>query len=241
MLFVCILDMCQVLFSFRNIWSQVEALLASTLSYYVCAPTGPFFRATRNERFYIHCFSLTDSPCITKSLLSANAARLVCLEPMVYWRWRTENSLWCRRFMTDITHPQTSLVSIAKAQHSTLSTQPLNTANYYSCHWTISRAILVQFVPTQNIPVKILYVLLFPSPSPSSKWPLLKGCSHQKLGNWNSSELYITEYEYIMCASKYTVVNLPVQKVSDWILGPDISNTAFFCGFIQSVWTLPAK
>jgi len=68
---------------------------------------------------------------MTKSVLSTNTARVVCLQSMLYWWWRTLNCLWCRRFMTAVTHPKHLWLSIAKAQHSALN------------HWTLPITIFM--------------------------------------------------------------------------------------------------
>jgi hypothetical protein len=126
-----------------------------------------------------------------------------------------------------------------------LNTQHSTTEHWqllYSWHWTNLRASLMQFIPTQPISERSIYLLLYPFLSESSKWPLLKRCSHQKLGNWNSSKLFITEYEYSECFNKYTVLNLPWRSEIEFLVRISaVLIFFFFLLFSSAVLTLLAK
>ena len=99
---------------------------------------------------------------MTKSVLSTNRARVVCLQSMLYWWWRTLNCLRCRRFMTDVTHPEHLWLSIARAQHWALNHWALPITIFLPLDQTLSQFDAVHTHTAHFCKIHLSVIIPFP-------------------------------------------------------------------------------
>jgi len=155
---------------------------------------------------------------------------------MLYWWWRTLNCLWCRRFMTDVTHPKYLWLSIAKAQHSALSHWTLPITIFLTLDQTLSQFDAVYNHTAHFCKIHLSVIIHFPF------WIFKMATFKEVFFHIKNWEIGTTVSFSLRSANikKYTVLILPWRSEIEFLVRISVVLFYFFL-FSSAILTVPAK